>query len=227
MNRFLFLLFLFIRINSIKLKKYNQKLAIEQGRDLYNEIIEDKNGTLSTQEILSNPILDKYEKNYEEQLGKKSDFEYHGEKMKNVGEFQTIRIDTPERKELRKQISKKLSGIGSFEGFNENDEEKHTGPVDKDYEAIIVIGAPASGKSTSIVNPISHQLNARIIDSDEVKKLLPEYNNGIGAGIVHKESSDIILIEMILPKFYEGGENNGDNIIIPIVGKSSKNVYNL
>lgn len=29
---------------------------------------------------------------------------------------------------------------------------------------------------------------SRVVDSDEAKKLLPEYNDGWGAGVVHKES---------------------------------------
>ena len=211
---------------SIKLKNKDiQKLAIEQGRSLYNDISSDLNNTLSIDQILSNPIFDKYEKNYNEKLGKKSDFIFNGQNIKNVGEHQTIRINTPQRKQKRQEIAEDLSKIGSFAGFTNDGQEKYTGEVTKDFIATIVTGAPASGKSTSLVNPLSRQLKARIIDSDEVKKMLPEYDNGKGAGLVHKQSSDVILTDMIMPKFYKGGEYCGDNIIIPIVGKSPKSIF--
>lgn len=71
------------------------------------------------------------------------------------------------------------------------DESGHvslTGEIRREKRLDIVIGLPASGKSSALVEPISEQYNSRIIDSDEAKKLLPEYNDGWGAGIVHTES---------------------------------------
>lgn len=63
-----------------------------------------------------------------------------------------------------------------------------TDEISREKRLDIVIGLPASGKSSALVEPISEQYNSRIIDSDEAKKLLPEYNDGWGAGIVHTES---------------------------------------
>ena len=63
-----------------------------------------------------------------------------------------------------------------------------TGEIRREKRLDIVIGLPASGKSSALVEPISEMYHSRIIDSDEAKKLLPEYNDGWGAGIVHKES---------------------------------------
>lgn len=83
--------------------------------------------------------------------------------------------------------------------------------------AVIVLGPPASGKS-SISNPIARKLNATIIDSDEAKKLLPEYEGGVGANAVHQESKAIAkLMEDIAVA-------EGDNLVIPTVGDNADKI---
>ena len=77
--------------------------------------------------------------------------------------------------------------------------------------AIFVIGPPASGKS-SISNPIARKYNATIIDPDEAKKILPEYQGGVGANAVHKESQQISQM------MQEVAVAEGDNLVIPTVG---------
>lgn len=68
---------------------------------------------------------------------------------------------------------------------------KNSYPI-ADSKAYIVIGLPASGKST-LVTKIADQLGAVILDSDFAKRKLPEFENTFaGAQIVHKESSSII-----------------------------------
>ena len=100
------------------------------------------------------------------------------------------------------------------------DDEKpkipYPGPVtnspDATKRAVIVLGPPASGKST-IANPIARKFDAAIIDPDEAKKLLPEYGGGVGANAVHSESKAIIeLVQEIAME-------QGDNIVIPTVGQ--------
>ena len=83
--------------------------------------------------------------------------------------------------------------------------------INQDRRAAIILGPPASGKST-IANPIARKMNAAVIDSDEAKKMLPEYEGGIGANAVHEESSDIA--ERVLNLALEFG----DNVVIPKVG---------
>ena len=46
---------------------------------------------------------------------------------------------------------------------------------------------------------------SKVIDSDEAKKLLPEYNDGWGAGVVHKESQRISEQQLITA--LDKGEN--------------------
>ena len=85
--------------------------------------------------------------------------------------------------------------------------------IAKDRKAVILLGAPAAGKS-SIANPFARNLNAAIIDGDEAKKLIPEFDGGLGAGAVHAESmflADRLLLKAVVA---------GDNVIIPKVGGS-------
>ena len=92
--------------------------------------------------------------------------------------------------------------------------------INQNRRAAIVLGPPAAGKST-IANPIARKMNAAVIDSDEAKKLLPEYEGGIGANAVHEESSD--LAERVLNLALEFG----DNVVIPKVGGSPGSIEEL
>ena len=76
----------------------------------------------------------------------------------------------------------------------------------------IIIGLPAAGKSSALAEPISELLQSRIVDSDEAKKRLPEYNNGWGAQIVHKESQQISDTQ------WKKAVSIGENIVYPRVG---------
>lgn len=87
-----------------------------------------------------------------------------------------------------------------------------TGEIRREKRLDIVIGLPASGKSSALVEPISEMYHSRIIDSDEAKKLLPEYNDDWGAGIVHKES------QLIADRQFKAAVRNGENITYPRVG---------
>lgn len=87
-----------------------------------------------------------------------------------------------------------------------------TGEIRREKRLDIVIGLPASGKSSALVEPISEMYHSRIIDSDEAKKLLPEYNGGWGAGIVHKES------QLISDRQFKAAVRKGENITYPRVG---------
>lgn len=80
--------------------------------------------------------------------------------------------------------------------------------------AYILIGLPASGKST-IAMDIANQYGAMILDSDFAKRKLPEFSRyQWGASIVHDESSTIIF---------------GDNLNIyePLIKKAVQAKYNI
>lgn len=85
--------------------------------------------------------------------------------------------------------------------------------IRKERTATILIGPPAAGKST-IANPLARHMGAAIIDADEAKKLIPEYERGIGSNAVHEESSE--LIDEVLARAVIAGEN----MVLPKVGGS-------
>ena len=60
--------------------------------------------------------------------------------------------------------------------------------VERGRRLDIVIGLPASGKSSAIVDTISYEHHSMLIDNDEAKRQFPEFNKGWGANTVHKES---------------------------------------
>lgn len=106
-------------------------------------------------------------------------------------------------------------------------------PLKSEKQAFILIGLPASGKST-IANTVAEQYGAIIIDSDYAKRKLPEFRNHIyGATIVHTESSRITFgfakdnNPGNLLSLYEKCLINGHNIVLPTIGQNPKSVLEL
>jgi predicted kinase len=95
-----------------------------------------------------------------------------------------------------------------------------TGSETKDRVAFIITGLPAAGKST-LTNQIKTNFKAIVIDPDDLKKVIPEYNNGIGAAATHEESK--VLFKQMLKKSVSGG----DNIILPILGRTKETLNEL
>lgn len=192
-----------------------QELAIPQGKALWQLI---KMGAPVTYEDVHNhPAIKRAKKNLSEKLGAIN--------VNGIGENETINDNSEEREKLRQETAKKILSRGSIRTYKDESGKKHTvfdGPVNRDYRAEIVIGPPAAGKSSVIVDRVSKNTGSVILDSDEVKKLLPEFDDGNGAGIVHKESADDILEKRIIPEFYKGGSKEGTNLVIPIVGKKPR-----
>ena len=120
---------------------------------------------------------------------------------------ETINIKTPKRITLRNTLANEFYGEGASI---------------KEKRLDLVLGPPASGKSSKLVDPLAKKYGSIIIDSDKIKELLPEYINGIGSRALHKESS-LIADEMILEKALI----NNDNIVSPRLGKNSKTMETL
>lgn len=134
---------------------------------------------------------------------------------KDIG---TYLLNSEERVNLRNEIISERMRDGSFTGIDKNRDEVYNGNVRKDKRLDIVIGLPASGKSSSIVNPLSQFYQSVVIDSDIIKKMLPEFNDGWGASLVHEESSIVntdLLVETL---------KAGSNIVLPVVGKKTSSV---
>ena len=142
-------------------------------------------------------------------------------RRKAMFETPTVATNTPERQVLRHDIAEDLMRMGSFSGKDAGGNEIFNGPVKQERRADIVIGPPAAGKSSVLANPLSQKYGSRIIDSDMAKAMLPEFDGGFGAGRVHEESAliteDAVLIAAV---------QNGDNIVIPWVGKNPQKLRN-
>lgn len=89
--------------------------------------------------------------------------------------------------------------------------------------AFIVIGPPASGKSSVIAKYLINTTGAIEIDSDTIKEMLPEYKQygGATANYLHEESSNIA--ESVQDK----AMSKGYNIVLPLVGKNTQKISNL
>lgn len=92
--------------------------------------------------------------------------------------------------------------------------------IGQDRRAVVLIGAPASGKST-VAEPLARAMKAAIVDPDEAKKIIPEYAGGLGANAVHEESSelagDVLHSASLL----------GENLVLPKVGANPGSIERL
>lgn len=128
--------------------------------------------------------------------------------VRALPKMNTADIQTPERQKLRSEVLEQIYQRGSYS----SETHDYTGEIAQERRADIVIGAPAAGKSSVLVDPLSEQHKSRVIDSDDAKKLLPEYDDGKGAGNVHRESS------MIRDVLKQRAIARGENIVWPTVG---------
>jgi len=189
----------------ILVKQHKTKVVI----DKYNKLQNSK----QTQEIL-NKIKNKQYFSKEEL----ENLPYVKQMDKLIKEYDRINDNTiidnsPQRKKLRQKVGKILSARGSYSG-EVNGKDTYNGPVKKERKAVVVIGLPASGKSSRIVNKVSPELGAYVMDSDEAKFLLPEFkaSNGLAANSIHKESQQIIK------DIFESKLKDGTNMVIPVIG---------
>lgn len=126
--------------------------------------------------------------------------------------------DTPEIKLLREAARsvKQTADLPGREAIRQHAEVQMygSGAARKERIAHIIMGGPGTGKSTALGDTLVKESGALLIDSDEAKKFIPEFDGGKGAGVVHVESSDItdrVLARAALA---------GDNIVNPVVGKT-------
>lgn len=129
----------------------------------------------------------------------------------------TIQLEN--RAELQAHILEKMNSFGSAT-IDEVGKTQYNGIVDKNSRLDIVIGLPASGKSSAIVDTLSEEFHSKIIDNDEAKKMIPQYNNGWGAGVVHEES------QRISDESYYIALQKGENILLPKVGSDYNKLLN-
>ena len=120
-------------------------------------------------------------------------------------------IERTNRDAVTKHVLDEILQYGSYT-VDKNGKSGYNGYVKQGNRLDIVLGLPASGKSSTIANDISGKYQSKLIDCDEAKKLLPEYNHGWGSNAVHKES------QMIERKAFLVTLRRGENIVLPKVG---------
>ena len=104
-----------------------------------------------------------------------------------------------------------------FNNIKEEFENKYKfNETPADGIAVIVLGLPASGKSSTVVNKLDIMKNGRFfnLDNDNIKPLFKEFDNGKGAGYVH-EASAYISEQMVLKDIVK----NKKNVVVPVIGK--------
>ena len=179
-------------------------IETDEARELYEQIVAGDYPTM--EELRAHPVvrqLDALSAYYKALYGNTAD------------------IDTPEREALREEIKDWFLTLGSArtESVDENGKRHYAydGPLNRDFQMELVLGLPASGKSTMIADPDSEAMGAFILDPDVIKAELPEYkqSHGAGADAVHFEGMSIY--QQAIDAFLTG-DMKGVNIVLPIVG---------
>ena len=103
-----------------------------------------------------------------------------------------------------------------FDSATERYSYVYDGELEKGFKMELVLGLPASGKSTRVSDPDSEEMNAFILDVDIIKSMIPEYigSHGAGADAIHFEG--MLIFNEAVKEFLEG-DMKGTNVILPIV----------
>lgn len=118
-------------------------------------------------------------------------------------------------------VTKGCGGAAPPEGVN----------ILKERQAFILIGLPASGKS-SVSNRIADEYGAYIVDSDFAKRKFPEFKNEYGAALVHEESA--LVTFGVKDALYSDEPNvigycisEEINMVIPKIGAETNSIRRL
>lgn len=181
------------------------KLTGEKVSDMMMELLErcSRDEYVSIEEFERTPEIKKAKQMKEEILN-----------SPKVAETISYKVDN---EKLRENIVKELLSHGSAL-IDKDGKVNYNGVVEQNCRLDIVIGLPASGKSSAIVDVLSEEFHSRVVDNDEAKTMLPDFNNGWGADIVHPES------KKISNKQFECAVSQHDNIILPKVGGEAKSI---
>ena len=135
-------------------------------------------------------------------------------KAESVEEIEAL--FTPERVNEQRAVMKAVLDEGSAQ-FDKNGKVEYTGKVLQNRRADIMVGLPASGKS-SVADYISEKFGSRILDNDDVKSRLSDFNDGLNSSYLHTES------KFIHDQVYAKAIANGDNLVLPVVGHNYNSV---
>ncbi|MCG7985078.1 MAG: zeta toxin family protein [Candidatus Thiodiazotropha lotti] len=132
--------------------------------------------------------------------------------QREVDERPATDPEAPERQEMQAKIAEEL--------YQERHSEHE---VAAERKVWLVLGPPASGKSSLVESgdgnlEMAKKLKAMIIDSDDAKARIPEFDGGLGANAVHQESKRIAT--QILSRAIDEEQN----IVEPLVGANYQNL---
>lgn len=175
-----------------------KNLVIEQAQDIYFRLLQ---GDVPLEDLLAHPAFIAAQKRAD-------------------ANPRTSDINTMERQNLRHDIAEALCNQGSV-SFDNDGKIEYNGIVKNEKRADLVMGLSAAGKSVTLAEPLSAKYKSKIIDCDMAKAMIPEYDNGYGAGAVHRESKDII------ETVFERAVSAGENIVYPMVGSNKKNLLEI
>lgn len=118
-------------------------------------------------------------------------------------------ITLPNRQAIQDEAYRQAIQKGSWDGQDYNGEVRHDKRMD------IVIGLPGSGKSSVYTERLSQEYKSRVIDTDDFRGYIPEYN-GSNASMVHREAS------RIRNRLLNSALDNGDNILLSTIGADAQ-----
>lgn len=124
------------------------------------------------------------------------------------------------RTDKQNQIMEYMEKLGSASGQLDKDGKMiYDGNVRKGSRLDIVIGLPGAGKSSALVDILSQEFHSKVIDNDMAKEQFTEYQDGLGAKLVHKES------QMVCERVLDNALAKHENIVLPKVGSNADKLF--
>ena len=124
------------------------------------------------------------------------------------------------RTDKQNQIMEYMEKLGSASGQLDKDGKMiYDGDVRKGSRLDIVIGLPGAGKSSALVDILSQEFHSKVIDNDMAKEQFTEYQDGLGAKLVHKES------QMVCERVLDNALAKHENIVLPKVGSNADKLF--
>ena len=88
------------------------------------------------------------------------------------------------RQDKQREIIDQINSLGSATELDSNGNMQYNGYIERDNRLDIVIGLPASGKSSAIVDSLSQEFHSRLIDNDMVMDVVLVYVRADDKGVV-------------------------------------------
>ena len=188
--------------------RHDTRVSVLTGKPIAKETEDAINGLLGGRRIADEVLASLPEVKWARREKRRVEREY----AKRTGMTDTSEIDTPERKDLRERILSELHPEGKCRYHGKE------WPVVRENRLDIVLGLPASGKSTLVVADLAERHGSRVCDTDDVKERLPEYAGGLGCDLVRMEANRINGDALM------SAARIRENVVYPVVGADAVSV---